>query len=39
MEVIYDALLQREGTEILYRPMGNVDGAPRFETAGRHMLD
>lgn len=39
MEVIYDALLQRDGHEILYRPMGNVDGAPRFETAGRHMLD
>jgi N-acyl-D-aspartate/D-glutamate deacylase len=39
MEVIYDALLARDGHEILYRPMGNVDGAPRFETAGRHMLD
>lgn len=39
MEVIYDALLARDGREILYRPMGNVDGAPRFESAGRHMLD
>ncbi len=39
MDVIYDVLLQREGHEILYRPMGNVDGEPRFESSGRNMLD
>jgi N-acyl-D-aspartate/D-glutamate deacylase len=39
MEVVYDALLRREGREILYRPIGNIDGEPRFESAGRYMLD
>jgi N-acyl-D-aspartate/D-glutamate deacylase len=37
--VIYDILLQRDGKEILYRPMGNMDGEPRFEGVGLHMLD
>lgn len=36
-EVIYDALLAREGKEILYRPMGNMEGE-RFEAAGRNFL-
>ena len=39
MEVIYDALLQRDGHEILYRPMGNTEGEPRFESSGRNLLD
>jgi N-acyl-D-aspartate/D-glutamate deacylase len=37
-EVIYDILLENGGHEILYRPMGNTEGAPKFETVGRHML-
>jgi N-acyl-D-amino-acid deacylase len=37
LEVIYDALLERDGHEILYRPMGNQEGE-RFESAGRDLL-
>lgn len=36
-QLIYDALLERDGHEILYRPMGNDEG-DRFESAGRHLL-
>ena len=36
-ELIYDALLQREGHEVLYRPMGNDEGE-KFESAGRNLL-
>lgn len=36
-EFIYDALLQRDGHEILYRPMGNF-GGDHFEAAGRNLL-
>ena len=36
-ELIYDALLARDGHEILYRPMGNVEGE-RFESSGRNLL-
>ncbi len=36
-ELIYDSLLERDGHEILYRPMGNMEG-DRFETSGRHMV-
>jgi N-acyl-D-aspartate/D-glutamate deacylase len=35
--LIYDALLQRGGHEVLYRPMGNSEGE-RFESAGRNLL-
>ena len=37
LEVVYDLLLQNEGREILYRPLGNLEGE-RFESAGRNML-
>jgi N-acyl-D-aspartate/D-glutamate deacylase len=37
LELIYDTLLEREGQEILYRPMGNAEGE-RFESAGRNLL-
>lgn len=37
LDVIYDALLERDGHEILYRPMGNQEGE-RFESAGRNLL-
>ena len=36
-ELIYDALLQRDGHEVLYRPMGNAEG-DKFESAGRHLI-
>lgn len=36
-ELIYDALLRRNGHEILYRPMGNAED-DRFESAGRNLL-
>jgi N-acyl-D-aspartate/D-glutamate deacylase len=36
-ELIYDALLQRDGQEVLYRPMGNSEGE-KFESAGRNLL-
>jgi N-acyl-D-amino-acid deacylase len=36
-ELIYDALLERDGHEVLYRPMGNAEG-DRFESAGRHLV-
>jgi N-acyl-D-aspartate/D-glutamate deacylase len=38
MEVIYDALLDRQGQEIIYRPLGNLKNEPRFESVGRDML-
>jgi N-acyl-D-aspartate/D-glutamate deacylase len=38
-EVIYDILLEKDGHEILYRPMGNIDETPKFEGAGRNMVD
>jgi N-acyl-D-amino-acid deacylase len=36
-ELIYDALLERDGHEILYRPMGNSEG-DQFESSGRNLL-
>jgi N-acyl-D-amino-acid deacylase len=36
-ELIYDALLARDGHEVLYRPMGNSEGE-KFESSGRHLL-
>jgi N-acyl-D-aspartate/D-glutamate deacylase len=36
-ELIYDALLQRDGHEVLYRPMGNSEGE-KFESSGRNLL-
>jgi len=36
-ELIYDALLQRDGHEVLYRPMGNSEGE-RFESSGRNLV-
>jgi len=36
-ELIYDALLAREGREILFRPLGNATGE-RFEGAGLDLL-
>lgn len=36
-ELIYDALLERDGHEVLYRPMGNSEGE-RFESSGRNLL-
>ena len=38
-EIIYDILLEKDGHEILYRPMGNIDETPKFEGAGRNMVD
>jgi len=37
LEVIYDLLLRNDGREILFRPLGNLEG-DRFESAGRNML-
>ncbi|ATI80733.1 N-acyl-D-amino-acid deacylase family protein [Sphingobium yanoikuyae] len=37
-ELIYDALLQRDGHEVLYRPLGNSEGE-RFESSGRHLVN
>lgn len=37
LDVVYDLLLQCDGREILYRPLGNLEGE-RFESAGRNML-
>jgi N-acyl-D-amino-acid deacylase len=37
LEVIYDMLLERDGHEILYRPMGNTED-DRFESVGRNLL-
>jgi N-acyl-D-amino-acid deacylase len=37
LEVIYDMLLERDGHEILYRPMGNTEDE-RFESVGRNLL-
>lgn len=36
-ELIYDALLQRDGREVLYRPLGNSEGE-RFESSGRNLV-
>ena len=36
-ELIYDILLERDGREILYRPMGNMEGE-KFESSGRNFL-
>lgn len=36
-EVIYDALLERDGHEVLYRPLGNSEGE-RFESSGRNLI-
>ena len=36
-ELIYDALLERDGREVLYRPMGNAEG-DKFESSGRNLL-
>ncbi len=38
MEVIYDALIARDGHEMIYRPLGNLKNEPRFESVGRDML-
>jgi len=37
MEVIYDVLMEREGREILYRPLGNTAGY-RFQSSGRNLI-
>ncbi len=36
-ELMYDALLQREGREVLYRPLGNSEGE-KFESSGRNLV-
>ncbi|ARR56707.1 amidohydrolase [Rhizorhabdus wittichii DC-6] len=36
-ELIYDALLERDGHEVLYRPMGNAEGE-KFESSGRNLI-
>ena len=36
-ELIYDALLQRDGREVLYRPLGNSEG-DKFESSGRNLV-
>jgi N-acyl-D-amino-acid deacylase len=36
-ELIYDALLARDGREMLYRPLGNSEGE-RFESSGRNLI-
>lgn len=36
-QLIYDALLQREGHEVLYRPLGNSEGE-RFQSSGRNLV-
>ena len=36
-ELMYDALMQREGHEVLYRPLGNSEGE-RFESSGRNLI-
>ena len=36
-EMIYDALLLRDGREVLYRPTGNAEGE-RYESSGRNLL-
>ena len=36
-DLIYDALLRREGHEVLYRPMGNGEGE-RFHSVGCNLL-
>jgi N-acyl-D-amino-acid deacylase len=37
MDVIYDAMLERDGHEILYRPLGNI-GGHRFQSSGRNIV-
>ena len=36
-ELIYDSLLERDGHEVLYRPLGNSEGE-RFESSGRNLI-
>ena len=36
-ELMYDALLQRDGREVLYRPLGNSEGE-KFESSGRYLV-
>ena len=36
-ELIYDALLQRDGHEVLYRPLGNSEGE-KFESSGLNLV-
>ena len=36
-QLIYDALLQHDGHEMLYRPLGNSEGE-RFESSGRNLV-
>ena len=36
-ELMYDALMQRDGREVLYRPLGNAEGE-RFESSGRNLI-
>ena len=35
--LIYDALMQHDGRELLYRPLGNAEGE-RFESSGRNLV-
>lgn len=37
LDIIYDMLLRKDGREMLFRPLGNLEG-DRFESAGRNML-
>ncbi|MEN2792610.1 amidohydrolase family protein [Sphingomonas oligophenolica] len=37
LDVAYSMLLQKDGREILFRPLGNLEGE-RFESGGRNML-
>jgi N-acyl-D-aspartate/D-glutamate deacylase len=37
MDLIYDSLLARDGHEILYRPLSNMEGN-RFESSGRDLI-
>jgi N-acyl-D-amino-acid deacylase len=37
LDVAYDMLLRHDGREILFRPLGNLEGE-RFESVGRNML-
>jgi len=36
-DLAYDALLQRDGLEVLYRPLGNAEGE-RFHSVGQDMM-
>ncbi|MET0246425.1 MAG: amidohydrolase family protein [Sphingomonas sp.] len=37
LALIYDALMQRDGHEVLYRPLGNAEGE-KFESSGRNLV-